>query len=228
VKAHDARMLAAFETITYAPIVIDQGGWINFTNYTRDWIEESKHWYDILEPGLNRSLEPKTPPLSNITWAYSTQDGSLVKRLGRGNLVPSFQISPPPLSTVGIYQNIDLFSDLNFKHVSTAAVQLNDAVFSKFSSTYAVYVESIVGDENEEDDHAVHPHSVAAQPVFNTLETSKKIVGYLYSIISWNHYLNDLLPEGVSGVHVVFRNSCNQSFTYQLNGNKVSYPTINF
>jgi hypothetical protein len=204
--------------------VIDEEEWLNFTQYTRDWYDESKFIYDILEPGKNRSLEAKTRALPNVVWSYSNNH-SLVERDGRGNFVPSFHISPPPIYNVNvIYENIDLFSDANYKNISLAAVKLKDAVFSRFDPFYAQYVSSVVGNvKNEtEQEFMDHPRSVAAQPVYNKLDAStQKIVGYLYSIVSWEYYLRDLLPKGVNGVYVVLRNSCNQSSTYQLNGNEV-------
>jgi hypothetical protein len=203
--------------------VIEEDKWINFTQYTRNWLDESKFIYDVLEPGKNRSLEPKAPPLPNAVWSYSEDDRSLVKRDGRGNFVPSFHISPPPFNSGEISENIDLFSDDNYKNISLAAVKLKDAVFSRFDPLYAEYVASIVG-TNVTSLQAEHPRSVAAQPVYNKLDAStKKIVGYLYSIVSWKYYLSDLLPKGVNGVYVVLRNSCNQSVTYRLNGNEVRF-----
>jgi hypothetical protein len=33
----------------------------------------------------------------------------------------------------------------------------------------------------------------------------------------------DLLPEGVTGIVTVIRNTCNQSFTYEINGPEATY-----
>jgi hypothetical protein len=219
--------------------VIDEDKWINFTQYTRGWLDESKRIYDTLQPGQNRSMEAKTPELPEIVWAINDQDGSLVKRSGRGNFVPTLHISPPPLNNGEIYQNVDLFSDPNYKAVSLAAVKLKDAVFSQFSQSYAIDIDQIVGAPQhqklhdsyhpiDKTDRLRHPHSIAAQPVYNKLEAStNKIVGYLYSIIAWDFFLVNLLPEGVTGVYVILRNSCNQTVTYQLDGNEVSTNTLN-
>lgn len=156
-----------------------------------------------------------------------------MKRDGRGNFLPTFQTSPPPIKSNEIYENVDLFSDPNYKSVALAAVKLKDAVFSQFSSSYITDVDRIVGESQHhklhndyhpivETDRFTHPHSIAAQPIYNKLETSSsKIVGYLFSIIAWDFFLVNLLPQGVDGVFVVFRNSCNQSVSYQLDGNEV-------
>ena len=187
-------------------------------------MDESKFIYDILQPGQNRSLEPKSQVLPDNVWSYNPKDKSILEqRSGRGNFVPSYQISPPPVSSGEILFNIDLFSDPNYKSISLAAVKLKDAVFSQFEPKYAEYVAKVIGVSTTEQAIIQHPRSIAAQPVYNKLDTlTQKIVGYLYSIVSWDYYLSDLLPYGVNGIYVVLRNSCNQSVTYQLFGNEVS------
>ena len=47
------------------------------------------------------------------------------------------------------------------------------------------------------------------------------VIGYLFSIISWDNYLVNLLPVGVEGIIVVLRNSCDQAYTYEINGPEV-------
>jgi hypothetical protein len=198
--------------------------------------------FDTLQPGFNRSLEAKTAALPETVWAISEKDGQLVKRDIRGNFLPTFQTSPPPTKSFEIYQNVDLFSDPNYKSVALAAVKLKDAVFSQFSRSYISDVDRITGEAQHqnlhndyhpvvETDRFIHPHSIAAQPIYNKLESSSsKIVGYLFSIIAWDFFLVNLLPQGVNGVFIVFRNSCNQSVSYQLDGNEVrcafKYPYI--
>jgi hypothetical protein len=217
------------QTIIYAPIAINEQEWVNFSQYSSDWLDESKFIYDILQPGQNRTLEPKAPVLPDYVWSYNQDDKSILEqRSGRGNFVPSYQISPPPVNSGEIFFNIDLFSDPNYKSISLAAVKLKDAVFSQFEPKYAEYVAKVTGVATAQ--HAIqHPRSIAAQPVYNKLDTStQKIVGYLYSIVSWDYYLYDLLPHGVNGIYVVLRNSCNQSVTYQLFGNEVRSYESNY
>jgi hypothetical protein len=66
--------------------------------------------------------------------------------------------------------------------------------------------------------------SIATRPVYDRLETQDQVVvGYIYSIISWEKYLTEMLPMGVVGVNVILRNSCGQSMSYELSGDKVRY-----
>lgn len=69
-----------------------------------------------------------------------------------------------------------------------------------------------------------HPHSFLLSPVFDELGNPKaELKGLLQSVVDWDRYLINLLPEGVNGVVCVLKNTCGQSFTYILNGNKVRH-----
>jgi hypothetical protein len=235
-KATAARRHAGFEAVIYAPIVTNEAEWIAFSQMSRNWLDDSKVWFDILEPGQNRSLEPAAPPLPQEVWSYD-DDGNLIPRKDRGIFVPSLHTSPPPINNGQIYQNVDLFSRSEFRAVTVASVTLSDAVFSHFDVTFSNESDRILGIEQHQKLHdAFHstsekssnymldPHSIAVQPVylFNGVKGFKnKIVGYLVAIISWDYFLSELLPDNVVGMVAVLRNSCNQSYTYQLDGKQV-------
>jgi hypothetical protein len=234
-KANSARRHAGFEAVIYAPIATDIKEWFTFAQNSRGWIDDSKIWYDILQPGLNRSLEPSAPTLADVVWDYN-DDGSLSPKKGRGIFVPSLHTSPPPINNGQIYQNVDLFSHSEYRAVTVASVKLSDAVFSRFDNSFALESDRILGEQQHQSVHdafhpttlfnrMVHPHSIAVQPVYlyNGVEGAKnKIVGYLVSFISWDYFLSELLPDKVFGIVAVLRNSCNQTKTYQLNGKQVS------
>jgi hypothetical protein len=219
--------------ITYAPIVTKESSWIEYSQANRDWLDDSKFIFDQLEPGSDRASEPKATALADVIWSIG-EDGSLAPRKGRGIFAPSFMISPPPINNGEIYENIDLFSNPNYKSVTLAAVKLKDAVFSRFDEHFAAGVDGILGEEQHEGLHDTihtvcrqsrlsHPHSIAAQPIYDSLSRETKVVGYLFAVVAWDNFLVDLLPEGVDGVIAVVRNSCDQIVTYELNGNEVRY-----
>jgi hypothetical protein len=72
-----------------------------------------------------------------------------------------------------------------------------------------------------------HPHAIIMTPVFETLDKKSDIVAYLVGLLPFDRYLGDLLPEGVDGIAAILRNSCGQSFTYELDGNSVSDSIMN-
>ena len=54
-------------------------------------------------------------------------------------------------------------------------------------------------------------------------ESNANVVGYLMGIMAFDAYLVDLLPDGVRGIHVIVENTCNSTFTYELDGNSAIY-----
>jgi hypothetical protein len=71
--------------------------------------------------------------------------------------------------------------------------------------------------------YAVEPHGMAAVPVYSSSDpNNREVVGYMFSLFSWDVYLFNLLPSGVNGMQVVFSNSCGQAATYSLCGPAVS------
>ena len=74
------------------------------------------------------------------------------------------------------------------------------------------------------EDVSDHPHSFLVSPVFDELGNPKaELKGLLQSVVDWDRYLINLLPEGVNGVVCILKNSCGQAFTYILNGNQVRH-----
>jgi hypothetical protein len=217
--------------ITYSPIATNEKSWLEHSQENRGWLEESKYILDQLEPGSNRSSEPVTPPFEDVIWIIG-EDGKLAKRKDRGIFAPSFMISPPPFNNSVIFENIDLFSNMNYKSVTLAAVKLKDAVFSRFDKYFAETVDGILGEKQHETLHTAnhefcreggrsHPHSISAQPLYSSLSRETKVVGYLFSVVAWENFLVNLLPDGVNGIFAILRNSCDQTVTYELNGNEV-------
>lgn len=64
-----------------------------------------------------------------------------------------------------------------------------------------------------------HPHSFAFHPILRDNEdVSSDVVGVIAMATSWDEALLDLLPEGVTGLLAVIKNSCNQTYTYEIEG----------
>ena len=68
-------------------------------------------------------------------------------------------------------------------------------------------------------------------PILNTapnggtthIEPNSTVVGILSSTIYWHSYLKNILPLGERGLVAVFANTCNQSFTYEINGHEAKW-----
>eukprot|EP00934_Nitzschia_sp_Nitz4_P002225 Nitzschia sp. Nitz4//scaffold55_size114948//37568//41472//NITZ4_003894-RA/size114948-augustus-gene-0.69-mRNA-1//-1//CDS//3329554509//2225//frame0 len=68
------------------------------------------------------------------------------------------------------------------------------------------------------------PHSFWGFPVYeNPLDKESRIVATHLAAMAWDVFLLGLLPEGVRGITVVVDNTCDQSFTFELDGPRVRY-----
>ena len=98
-------------------------------------------------------------------------------------------------------------------------------LFPLFSKAYhAQFVTNL--DTSDATTAFERPHCGFMQPVYKDMfNTSSEIVATMQAGVPWDRYLVNLLPPNVTGIHVVLSNTCNQSFTYTLDGNKVSNMT---
>lgn len=82
--------------------------------------------------------------------------------------------------------------------------------------------ENTVADDAQ--DELARPHSVFLYPIFSSLAKDKNghhTVGAVAGIVPWDFFLQDLLPDGASGITVVLESSCEQAFTYAVDGKSV-------
>jgi len=74
-----------------------------------------------------------------------------------------------------------------------------------------------------EEDQTNHPTSVFNEPIMTNFSTNAKVGGMLQAILSWDIFFKNLLPDGTPSVYAVVRNTCNQSFTYEIIGSEAFY-----
>lgn len=79
------------------------------------------------------------------------------------------------------------------------------------------------GDKSRTSD-ALQPHAIITVPVFDSFDKeTRKDVATIIAIMSLDTFLVNSLPEGVNGIYLVIENTCDQQYTYRLDGNKVKY-----
>ena len=103
------------------------------------------------------------------------------------------------------------FSLVNFPRVFDRIVDQNAPILSEVRNL---------------DDKETTPDSFISLPIYQDVEQHPKIdsmVAVMTSILPWRNYFLDLLPEGIDGVFLVVSNTCNQTFTYEINGPEVTY-----
>ena len=151
---------------------------------------------------------------------------------------PIWYLSPPPFNPAIV--NFDVLSDPDYQVVLRQAIDAQTSAFSPVMN-----VEPFSSLQVSDADHVLYherftsnvtttmgggigyqlPHSLYAQPVFDSRANKDTVVGVLWGALAWDAYLANLLPQGVLGLIVVLHSSCAQdkSFTYELNGVEPTY-----
>jgi hypothetical protein len=210
VKAFGTRHEAKFETVAFAPIVkhseLEQ--YLDFSNRTRDWLEESKMIFDKLLPGLNRTSEPPVnqypPSLLCVDHKEDKKDYSKILLapcfVQSDSYLPLLQISPPPFANQ-TFNNINFLSDPTYETIIEAASQVKNVVFSQIDLDPHVF-DFVYGSEIHSSIHT-HPHTLAALAVFDGL-SGGNVVGYLFGVIGWDKYMKGVSCEGVDNCRSIF------------------------
>jgi len=113
---------------------------------------------------------------------------------------------------------------LNFGSVIDAATTLKYDTVATEVIPYGVDV--LMSKEEHEALHSQrrgsstdHPHAFVWHPVHEKIEDfDSKIISVIGAAVAWDVPLRNLLPETVKGITAVISNSCNQSYTYLLEG----------
>jgi hypothetical protein len=238
VLAGAARQQSGAELLIFIPKVEvgEVTRWNEYATANEGWYEESKQL--AVSSGESTSVLSDFAPGGLLPFIYNT----IVDENGNPSIVPAmdptsypnWQFSPPPFSPFLIKANIGRVPELasNLKAAEVAAEGVLGA--TTFSDVYG-----LSGLASTEEDHkALHekfsalsdtesaynrPHGFFFQPIFREIyNDTSEVVGDIIAVIAWDSYFANLLPEGVKGIIGVASNTCGQSFSYYLDGNKVS------
>jgi len=233
VNARHARMESGVEAVGVLPYVSQeqQKAWEKYSVQNQWWIEESR--------GLDLGDEVEKPgyikaPIFPFMYELDA-NGVPMPTTGRERYTPIWQFSPAPIQP--FMTNFDPSSRVDFSsQMLTAISQFRDVVFSKIDDQVdllantgllkehlAYHGQFVEVDENT--DAYKHPHSTVAVPIWKELNNAKEsdMVGVLLAVLPFDIYLGDLLPEDVRGIDVILENTCNQTFSYTVNGNRGKY-----
>ena len=64
----------------------------------------------------------------------------------------------------------------------------------------------------EIEDERGWPLSYIVSPIHKALQPGSPIVAMFSAVLPWHKYFVNTVPAGLGGLHVVVRNSCNQTF----------------
>jgi hypothetical protein len=141
------------------------------------------------------------------------------------NACPTKELYAPvrhlaPILDMSEQIGFDAFSFSFFWRVYDGMIEEGEAVLSEIMN---------LGEEQPEweregqDDPIEEPASFMAAPIFRTRDQTGEPVGVLTAEMPWNSYFLNLLPEDIDGIFLVVRNTCNQTFTYLIDGPDVTF-----
>jgi len=207
-----------------------------WNEYSSDhsWYHESNEFIAQFQtrPLVNESV---TLGIYRVLW---TPDVNLVPYSGndtfkKAPMVPVWQMSPTSLADFLI--NFDFMSeDSTFTNyiasyktlVESRAIAISDVKSNTFLNVQMTEKEHDAfhapfrgpNEELEVGFSVNHPHTSFFCPIFENPTGTGHIVGVVSAFLGWDSFMANLLPDGANGVYAVVRNTCNQSYTYVING----------
>ena len=229
-QARYVAKIAHLQTLGFAPIVTaeQRNQWEQefVPQHVNEWISESiasKFIYDestnqsfasykivkavrnqthIMVPGYReRIFETIVLPDGNLT--YNTSDES-------GPYMPLWQISPFVPGDDHRYINFDMNTDVTFDRNLIRILRQQKAALGRMTTLgYGRY--------------AGNPTSGFYYPVLTDLPQNSTLAGSLVTLIFWLPFFSNILPESAVGIVGVLENTCNQTFTFRIDGANVTF-----
>ncbi|CAB9517727.1 Receptor-type guanylate cyclase gcy [Seminavis robusta] len=212
-----------FESVAFAPIVFrgQEQAWYNYSSANINWVPEA-HMYEYGH--TERLIHPVQSfhPYFSAYESYGTGQ-FLEETTSRPFYVPFWLFSPPPISYAWLNGNYMANPPLRETINSLLAMQ-NETLVRKngrhngiplaFSEEEHAHYHSTLKNSSIQNPHGFVYHPVHEQ----TGNSSSGVAGIISGTHAWDAALLNLLPEGVAGIDVVIRNTCNQTYTYNLVG----------
>jgi hypothetical protein len=99
------------------------------------------------------------------------------------------------------------------------------AVFVLFLNQYQELIaRSTRNEEAASAEYQEDPVADIYVPLYDDFHwNGRTLVGLLTSVVYWQSYFVDILPDNARHIIVVLENTCDQAYTYQVNGPEVEY-----
>jgi len=238
-NAHHAREQSGAEVMTFHPIVRNEDRllWEQYSIEHQHWIKTS---HALIAEGEDHEHSDyadmvENEPIAPFIHSHNELGEDVRSSPLQEFYLPSWQSSPPPDDPT--FVNFDILSIPHWAALFEAMVAKRSTVLTYVEDvTELAKVSTIIdhgilhhheGDDDSEHVHqvtfaddSIQPHAVALTPVFKGLfgDEREEVVGVVFSIIPFDQYMTNLLPEGVDSLEVVLWNTCNQTFTFHIQG----------
>eukprot|EP00539_Tryblionella_compressa_P010393 CAMPEP_0178785130 /NCGR_PEP_ID=MMETSP0745-20121128/4619_1 /TAXON_ID=913974 /ORGANISM="Nitzschia punctata, Strain CCMP561" /LENGTH=1231 /DNA_ID=CAMNT_0020442817 /DNA_START=31 /DNA_END=3727 /DNA_ORIENTATION=+ len=204
----DFERTAGPELYLFAPFVRNEEkkAWQEYAVTHQTWIRE-----DLFLRGMG-DVDPGKISEEVYAFNYDTEsfyDFSL----------PVWQVGPVPTNADMIM--LDLYTQASFRRMVDDGLEVRHILLSEVvdRTFFSDNIQTIESDPSR--DH--HPRSFAAQPVFETFFADSQISAFVFSVVPWDTYFTDILPQGIEGFVVQVQDTCGSGFSYLLNGPEAVY-----
>ena len=236
-KANTIIGLADIMALMVFPLVkgSEMQAWGEYSAMNLDWYYDGMAMHESAagNPPGNSSTDNVTGIFPFIfTMDNEAEGGIRVPTQEEGPFFPLWQYSPQiPLPII----NVDLLgtptavnelsyylaSDDNRKDILGPAFD-----FSGEKQT-ASYTDMILQRRGENLKYEGGPLSYFYTPVYErVLDTSSPLVAVVQAFIYWQPYFEGLLPDSARGIIAILENGCNQSYTFEIDGQKAEYVGV--
>ena len=165
----------------------------------------------------DNKVKKENMPIPESIYKLNAEGWPVVLDVEPGQVVaPMWQISPTPGDDPALV-NYDLLSDPMVSNLFRAMHQLNSTVISE--ATEIDFVFNHIFDASEKQ-FKVLPHSFIMEPVYVSFEPDAAMVGVLLAVTAWENLFNNIVPEGVNGIHCLVKDTCGNEMTFELRGPK--------
>ncbi|KAL7570689.1 hypothetical protein ACA910_017813 [Epithemia clementina (nom. ined.)] len=240
---HQARQQGAIEVVSFCTWLKTEEQIQAFpayaAQYNEAWQQESVAIHKKLNPRVRNTTFPISelaPFVYNIADPTNPSTEGIYPSTGPDPVLPIWMQSPPSQNLgSGILGNIYVY----WKEHIDVVLSTKKMHLGPMNTQAASQVDLIVGSQAHIDYHTTlhsdetlgiikpseQAHGVFFAPVATRLDPSAgvEVGGILAGLFGFDAFLVNILPNGIRGINVVIRNSCNDAYTYELHGNEATF-----
>ena len=210
--------------IATAPLVENsiKEAWETYAQENQGWIQESITYQQQnsgLVVGDDEEDDGTISPIPKKIYEYQNGQATTSKA---GPYLPLWQVSPTTThgDDISTLVNLNLLSDpvladafrLTKAHKEPILTKVYDDVDEE--GFWNIPQANRGGNET-----TTQPASVVVYPLYDDPKSNNPtVVGVLAGVVTWDMFFSTVLHHGVSGMVCVLSNTCDQTFTYRLDG----------
>ena len=211
-RAREAEDLSGIELIIFMPVVTESEklGWEDYAWKHQTWIDEDLKYqrYNVSHPGnITRNVYPYTGDGSIDT----PNSGRTLTTYDETFYTPIWQLGPLPSNASII--NLDVFTHPTFHRMIDDVLEIKHKLLSE-----VIDVRFLLDFTSVQNVDYNSPRNFVLAPVFDTFQSTKRVVAFLVAEMKWETFFVGLLPKGTAPIVVDVKDTCGSEFTYMVEG----------